>query len=72
LRGIRPEDARLLRNEIYARHGRRFRDPVLQRYFAGFARYKPNDQFRETQLNATERKNAELISQYEHGKFTQG
>jgi hypothetical protein len=67
-----PEDARRLRNEIYARHGRRFQDPKLQRYFASFAWYKPIDGFRESQLNETERTNAALISQYEHGKFTEG
>ena len=72
VQGLIPEDARRLRNEIYARHGRRFQDPNLQRYFASFAWYKPTDAFRESQLNATERSNAALISQYEHGKFTEG
>ena len=72
LRGIPPEEARLLRNEIYARHGRRFRDPWLQRYFEDFAWYRPNDHFRESQLSATERANAELIALYEHGKFSEG
>ena len=72
VRGLVPEDARRLRNEIYARHGRRFQDPKLQRYFASFAWYKPTDGFRESQLNETERTNAALISQYEHGKFTEG
>lgn len=72
LRGLPPEDARRLRNEVYARHGRRFRDPGLQRYFAGFAWYKANDAFRESDLNVTERKNVDLISQYESGKFTEG
>jgi hypothetical protein len=70
--GLRPADARRLRNEIYARHGRRFRDPQLQRYFGSFSWYRPDDHFRESQLNDTERMNAELISQYEHGKFTEG
>jgi hypothetical protein len=70
--GLRPDDARKLRNEIFARHGRRFRDPELQGYFASLAWYKPNDAFREDQLNPTERANAELISQYEHGDFTEG
>ena len=70
--GLRPDDARRLRNEIYARHGRRFRDPMLQRYFASFSWYKPNDAFSENQLNATERMNAGLISQYERGRFTEG
>lgn len=72
VRGLRPDDARLLRNEIFARHGRRFRDPRLQRYFASFAWYHPTDAFREDQLNDTERKNATLISQYESGRFTEG
>jgi hypothetical protein len=72
VRGLLPEDARRLRNEIYARHGRRFQDPKLQRYFASFSWYRPNDSFRESQLNETERANATLISQYEHGKFTEG
>jgi hypothetical protein len=70
--GLPPMQARRLRNEIYARHGRRFRDPALQRYFAGFAWYEPNDSFSEAQLNATERRNADLISQYESGRFTEG
>ncbi|HEY2164218.1 MAG TPA: YARHG domain-containing protein [Gemmatimonadaceae bacterium] len=72
VQGLIPEDARRLRNEIYARHWRRFQDPKLQRYFASFAWYKPSDAFRESQLNAAERANAALISQYEHGKFTEG
>jgi hypothetical protein len=72
VRGLRPDDARLLRNEIFARHGRRFKDPRLQRYFASFAWYHPADAFREDQLNDTERKNATLISQYESGRFTEG
>ena len=70
--GLRPDDARKLRNEIYARHGRRFRDPRLQGYFASFAWYKPSEAFRDEQLNPTERANAELISQFEHGDFTEG
>jgi hypothetical protein len=72
VRGLRPDDARLLRNEIYARHGRRFQDPRLQKYFASFGWYHPTDTFRENQLNDTERKNVTLISQYESGQFTEG
>lgn len=72
LRGLAPDDARRLRNEIYARHGRRFRDPRLQRYFASFPWYHPTDAFRENQLNDIERKNVTLISYYEEGRFTEG
>ena len=70
--GLPPDDARRLRNEVYARHGRRFRDAGLQRYFASFSWYRPNAGFRESDLNATERKNVDLIAQYESGKFTEG
>jgi hypothetical protein len=72
VRGLRPDDARRLRNEIYARHGRRFQDPKLERYFASFSWYKPNADFRESQLNTTEKANALLISQFEHRRFTEG
>jgi hypothetical protein len=72
VRGLRPDDARRLRNEIYARHGRRFQDPKLDRYFASFSWYKPNADFRESQLNTTEKANALLISQFEHRRFTEG
>ena len=70
--GLAPDDARRLRNEIYARHGRSFTDPKLKAYFRSFAWYHPNTAFRETDLNETERFNADLISQYETGKFTEG
>ncbi|MDR0219986.1 MAG: YARHG domain-containing protein [Lachnospiraceae bacterium] len=33
LRGLSPEELRLARNEVYARHGRVFRDEGLQAYF---------------------------------------
>jgi hypothetical protein len=72
LMGLPPDDARRLRNEIYARHGRRFKDAGLQRYFASFSWYRPNDAFRESDLNATERKNVDLIAQYESGRFSEG
>lgn len=72
VKGLVPDDARRLRNEIYARHGRRFQDPKLQRYFASFSWYKPDKNFRESDLSQTEKLNAILISQYEHHKFTEG
>lgn len=59
------EDARKLRNEIYARHGRRFKDPWLDNYFRSFNWYKPNSRFHESQLNSIERRNARLIFDYE-------
>ncbi len=59
------EDARKLRNEIYARRGRAFKDPWLRGYFGSFDWYKANPRFRESQLSAIERRNAKLIFDYE-------
>ena len=72
VQGLMNDDARRLRNEIYARHGRRFQDPALRAYFSSFTWYKPNDAFREDQLNAIEKQNATLIRQYENGRFSEG
>ena len=35
LSGFSAEDCRIARNEIYARHGRKFLDSSLQEYFDG-------------------------------------
>lgn len=51
------EDLRVLRNEIYARHGRIFKDPALQKYFTAQAWYKPNPDFKDEMLNDIESQN---------------
>ncbi|MDR1550434.1 MAG: YARHG domain-containing protein [Hungatella sp.] len=55
---------RIAKNEIYARHGRRFADQELQRYFNQCRWYEgriaPED-FEENMLNETERFNISLI-----------
>ncbi len=57
---------RIARNEIYARHGRRFADEELQRYFNQCSWYEgmidPKD-FKEDVLNETERFNIRLIQE---------
>jgi hypothetical protein len=65
LEGLFAETARRLRNEIFARHGRTFRDSRLQAYFASLDWYHPNPRFDERSLTAIERKNAETILQHE-------
>ena len=65
LEGLFPEVARRMRNEIFARHGRMFRDPRLQSYFASFDWYKPNPRFDERSLTATEKANVEVILAHE-------
>ena len=72
LAGFTAEQCRLARNEIYARHGRRFSDAALQRYFDSLSWYngtiEPSD-FNDNVFNSYERANCRLIVQYEqeHG-----
>jgi hypothetical protein len=59
------EDLRVLRNEIYARRGRIFKDVNLQKYFAAQAWYKPDPQFKDEMLNEIEVKNLAVIREAE-------
>jgi hypothetical protein len=62
------EDLRVLRNEIYARHGRMFtaaKSKDLQKYFEAQPWYKPNPEFKDDQLSETEFKNIAIIKQAE-------
>ncbi|HEX3557809.1 MAG TPA: YARHG domain-containing protein [Pyrinomonadaceae bacterium] len=65
LEGMFLEDARKLRNEIYARHGRVFKDKWLQKYFQSFDWYKPNPNYTDAALTEVERQNAAAIAAYE-------
>lgn len=68
LETLTPEQLRYARNEIYARHGRRFKDDTLQAYFQSKAWYQGTsgpDVFDEGQLNQTERDNVSLLSSLE-------
>lgn len=60
----------LMRNEIFARHGRIFKDPLLAEYFGSRRWYKPRRDFNEKSLTAVERRNVQAIMQYQnsHGK----
>jgi hypothetical protein len=59
------EDLRVLRNEIYARHGRVFKDKELQKYFDSQAWYTPNPDFTDDQLNEIEAANLVKIKEAE-------
>lgn len=65
LEGLFPEFARRLRNEIFARHGRIFRDKKLQSYFASFDWYKPDPKFDERTLTPIEKTNVRVILGHE-------
>ena len=68
LYGLSDEELRLARNEIYARHGRKFSDKKLQEYFDSKSWYygtiSPSD-WSEKNLNSIETYNVKFISQHE-------
>lgn len=57
--------ARLVRNEIYARHGYIFQSEDLQNYFKQKSWYSPNSNFSESMFNTIEKANRDAITQYE-------
>jgi hypothetical protein len=63
--GLFVEDLRVLRNEIYARHGRVFKDKELQKYFEAQSWYQPNPEFKDEMLSETEAKNLAIIKEVE-------
>lgn len=65
LRGLSLHELRLLRNEIYARHGRVFKTPWLSQYFFGQAWYDPKDDFKDEDVSGTDKTNVETIVAYE-------
>ena len=58
----------LARNEIYARHGRKFTNPTLQNYFNSQAWYtgtiEPED-FTDDMLSDVEKSNIQFIKDHE-------
>jgi hypothetical protein len=68
--GLYIEDLRVLRNEIYARRGRVFKDIELQKYFAAQSWYKPNPDFKDELLTEREYKNLGVIRQAEESAIS--
>ena len=68
LRGLSDEELRLARNEIYARHGRKFKNKELQDYFESKSWYhgtiEPGE-WSESFLNKYDTYNVKFISDYE-------
>jgi len=58
-------NARALRNEIYARHGRSFTAPEVAYIFESAPWYKPRPDFQESELSEMERKNVSYLDDYE-------
>jgi eukaryotic-like serine/threonine-protein kinase len=61
IEGIAAAKLRLLRNTVYARHGRKFDSPDLQKYFSAKEWYEPRDDYQDSMLTASDRKNVDLL-----------
>ncbi len=70
LQGLFIEDVRKMRDEIYARHGKVFKDQWTQKYFQSFDWYKANPTYSDTQLSAVEKGNLLVIANYEKKAVT--
>lgn len=70
LSGLSKWQLDVLRNEIYAAHGRSFDRSDLQHYFEGKTWYHPDSGFSEARLSSLEKRNAALIADYQqrHGQ----
>ena len=70
LEGLFVEDASQMRQEIYARHGKVFKEPWLQKYFSSFDWYKADPNFTDASLTDIEKKNIATIAAYEKRAVT--
>jgi len=70
LQGLFLEDVRKMRDEIYARHGKVFKDPWTQKYFASLDWYKANPSYTDASLSAVEKGNVAVIAAYEKKAVT--
>ncbi|MFM7602626.1 MAG: protein kinase domain-containing protein [Pseudanabaena sp.] len=64
----------IMRNEVFARYGRRFKDPELQSYFSSQPWYKPlyaPDQFPEELLTPIEMQNVTYIREFQNRTSSQ-
>src|SRR5262245_55376995 len=66
LHGLSLHELRLLRNEIYARHGRMFHAEWLQQYFFFQPWYTPDENFKDEELSGNDKLNVEAIVKYEN------
>jgi len=68
LAGKGKEDLRLMRNEIYARHGKTFQSADLQKYFSGKCWYKADPGYSDAMLTPVDRENVRIIQEAEKAK----
>ena len=65
LEGQSLEELRIIRNEIFARNGYRFKSADLQDYFSKMEWYKPKYDNVDSLLSETDKQNIELLLKFE-------
>ncbi len=65
LANLAPAELRVLRNTVFARHGRAFESPGLQHFFSSRKWYKANPNYNDDLLTDVDRVNLKLITQIE-------
>lgn len=65
IEGLSKEELRVLRNEIYARHGHIFKSQDLREYFNRFNWYSPEVENATNRLTEIEKKNVEFLKEQE-------
>lgn len=73
--GLSLQEINYAKNEIYARHGRRFKSKELQNYFDSKSWYNGTiapENFKSSMLSSIEQKNAEFLSSVEFGMAPKG
>ena len=66
LRDLNKEDLKIMRNEIFARHGYIFKTAEMKQYFQKQSWYTPRYSDVNAKLSKTELKNIDLIKSYEN------
>ncbi|NES82357.1 MAG: YARHG domain-containing protein [Moorea sp. SIO2B7] len=69
LEGRRARELSIMRNSIFARHGRRFKSPRLRNYFKRQSWYRPKyaaNKFSQSLLSDLEKRNAAYILEYQN------
>jgi hypothetical protein len=68
MEGLSQVELRLLRNTVYARHGRIFAKPEVRRYFSSRSWYTPRPDYSDSDLTAADQANIRLILDAEKNK----
>src|SRR5262245_29221179 len=66
IKSLSKADLRMLRNTVYARHGRSFETPEIQHYFNDRSWYTPRSTFSNGDLTPSDRANVKLIQSVEN------